>query len=104
MRHSDLIISKKQKKYLTQNKPQTPDLRAMMKLHKPGQPIRPIVNKRNAPAHKISKLLVNKLNNLLNLRNHYIVKDSTALASDLTKLKIDENHRMITFDINERIL
>jgi len=86
LQHSDLIINKKQKKYFTQKKPQPPDLRAQIKLHKPGQPIRPVVNNRNAPAYKISKLLVNKLNNL-NLRNHYIVKDSTALANDLTKLK-----------------
>jgi len=67
----------------------------------PGQPIRTVVNDRNAPAYKISKLLANKLNNLLNLRNHYIVKESTALANDLTTLKIDENHRMITFDIKD---
>jgi len=87
LQHSDLIVNKKQKKYLTQKKPQPPDLRAQVKPHKPGQPIRPVVNNRNAPAYKISKLLVNKLNNLINLRNHYIVKDSTALANDLTKLK-----------------
>ena len=55
----------------------------------------------NAPAYKISKLLVNRLNNLLNLRNHYNVKDSTALANDLTKIKLDENHRMITLDIKD---
>jgi len=101
LQHSDLIVNKKPKKYLTQKKPQPPDLRAQIKLHKPGQPIRPVVNNRNAPAYKISKLLVNKLNNLLNLQNHYIVKDSTALANDSTKLKIDENHRMITFDIKD---
>jgi len=82
-------------------KPQPPDLRAQIKLHKPGQPIRSAVNDRNAPVYKISKLLVNKLNNLLNLWNHYIVKESTALANDLTKLKINENHRMITFDIKD---
>jgi len=102
LQQSDLIINKKQKKYLTQKKPQPPDLRAQIKLHKPGQPIRPVVNNRNAPAYKISKLLVNKVNNLLNFRNHlYIVKDSTALANDLTKLKIDENHRMIPLDIKD---
>jgi len=67
LQHSDLITNKKQKKYLTQKKPQTPDLRAQIKLHKTGQPIRPVVNDRNAPAYKISKLLVNKLINLLNL-------------------------------------
>ena len=27
-----------------------------------------------------------------------IVKDSTALTNDLTKMKLDENHRMITLD------
>jgi len=94
LQHSDLIVNKKQKKYLTQKKTQPPDLRAQIKLHKPGQPIRAVVNNRNAPAYKISKLLVNKLNNLPNLRNHYIVKDSTALATDLTKLKMEENHRL----------
>jgi len=101
IQHSDLIVNKKLKKYTTQKKPQPPDLRAQIKLHKPSQPIRPVVNNRNAPAYKIAKLLVNKLNNLINLRNHYIVKDSTALANDLTKLKIDENHRMITLDIKD---
>jgi len=55
----------------------------------------------NAPAYNISKLLVNRLNNLLNLRKHYIVKNSTALANDLTKMKLDENHRMITLDIKD---
>ena len=94
------FINKKQKQYLTQKKPQPPHLRAQIKLHKSGQPIRPVVNNRNAPAYKISKLLVNRLNNLLNLRNHYIVKDSTALANDLTKMKLEENHR-ITLDIND---
>ena len=90
IQHSDLIVNKKLKKYTTQKKPQPPDLRAQIKLHKPSQPIRPVVNNRNAPAYKIAKLLVNKLNN-----------DSTALANDLTKLKIDENHRMITLDIKD---
>ena len=99
--HSDLVINKKQKQFLTQKKPQPPHLRAQIKLHKPGQPIGPVVNNRNAPTYKISKLLVNRLNNLLNLRNHYIVKDSTALANDSTKMRIDENHRMITLDIKD---
>ena len=35
------------------------------------------------------------------MRNHYIVKESTAPANVLTKLKIEENHRKITFDIKD---
>ena len=35
------------------------------------------------------------------MKCHYNVKDSITLANDLTKLKIDENHRMITSDITD---
>ena len=46
-------------------------------------------------------MLVKKLNSLLNLQNQYNVKDSTTPANDLINLKIDENHRLITFDIKD---
>ena len=76
-------------------------LRAQIKLHKPGQSIRPIVNNRNAPGYKISKALVKKLNNAINLKNHYIIKDSITLANELIQININENHRMVTFDIKD---
>jgi hypothetical protein len=69
--------------------------------HKPDNLIRPVVNKTNAPTYKIAKLLLNKLHEHLHLKYHYIVKDSVSLANDLTKLKINEHHRMITFDIKD---
>ena len=47
-----------------------------------------------APSYLISKMLVKKLNSLLNLQNQYNVIDSTTLANDLINLKIDENHRL----------
>ena len=72
-----------------------PSLNAQIKIHKPNNPIRPVVNNRNAPSYKIAKFLVNKLHEHLNLKYQYNVKDSISLANDLTKLKIDENHRMI---------
>jgi len=55
----------------------------------------------NAPEYKISKLLAKKLNEYLNLDYQYNVKVSITLANDLKKLIIDENHRMITFDIKD---
>ena len=54
-----------------------------------------------APSYLISKMLVKKLNSLLNLQNHYNVKDSTKLANNLINLQIYENHRPITFDIKD---
>jgi hypothetical protein len=55
----------------------------------------------NAPSYKISKHLANIFNKYLNLNHHYNVKNSTSLAEDLTKLKIDENCKMLIYDIKD---
>ena len=85
-----------------QKKPQLPTLKAqLLKLHKPGNPIRPVVNNMSAPLYKIAKHINNKLNAYLCLNNHYNVKNSISLTEDLTKLKINENHKMMTYDIKD---
>jgi len=101
LKHCNLVINKKQMRHLIPKKPLPPSLNSQIKIHKPNNPIRPFVNNRNAPSYKIAKFLVNKLHEHLNLKYQYNVKDSTSLANDLTKLKRDENHRMITFDITD---
>jgi hypothetical protein len=95
LKHCNLIIHKKQLRHLIQKKPLPPSLNALIKIHKPDNPIRPVINKTNAPTYKIAKFLVNKLHEHLHLKYHYNVKDSISLANDLTKLKIDKNHKMI---------
>ena len=40
----NLIVNKNQIKYLLQMKPQTLKLKAQIKIHKPGNPIRPVIN------------------------------------------------------------
>jgi hypothetical protein len=47
-------------KYTNMN-PMPPTLHATIKLNKPGTPIRPIINWKNAPAYKLAKLLQNHL-------------------------------------------
>jgi hypothetical protein len=94
-----LIVNKKQLKYLIQKNPQRSTLKAQIKIHEPDNRIRPVVNNIKSPTYKISKLLVNKLNEYLNFGHHYNVKDSVTLAHDLIKLKIDENYRMKIFNI-----
>jgi hypothetical protein len=88
-------------KHLTQRKPQPPLLKAQIKIHKPGNPLRPVVNNMTAPAYKIANFLAKKLNDHTHLKYQYTVKDSTTLANDLMKLKLNDNHRMITFDIKD---
>ena len=84
-----------------QKKPQPPTLKAQLKLHKPGNPIRPVVNNMSAPSYKIAKHINNKLSAYLCLNNYYTVKNSISLAEDLTKLKINENYKMMTYDIKD---
>jgi len=48
-------------KYINMN-PSAPSIKGLIKLHKPDQPIRPVVNWQNAPAYKLSKLFTNKIN------------------------------------------
>ena len=62
LQKSNLVFDKKQIKYLTQKKPQAPTLKAQIKLYKPGNPIRPVINNINAPLYKIAKHLIGILN------------------------------------------
>jgi len=54
-----------------------------------------------APTYKIAKHLVRILKKHLTLNNHYKVVNSTNLAIALTNLKIKENHKLITYDIQD---
>ena len=57
LQQCDLIFHKTQTEYLIQKQAQTPSLKAQIKIHKLGKPIRP-VNNTNAPTYKISTFLV----------------------------------------------
>jgi hypothetical protein len=101
LQNSSLIIQRNQIKHLIQRNPGPTSLNAQIKIHKPDNPIRPVVNNIHAPAYKISKFKAKKLNNHLKLKNCYNVKNSITLANDLIKLEMHTNFRMITFDIKD---
>ena len=97
----NLMINKGQIKHLTQRNPTPPTLKAQLKLHKVGNPIRPVINNRNAPSYKAAKKLSSILQQYLNLDNYYTIGNSSTLAQDLTKLSINKQHRLITLDIKD---
>ena len=96
-----MIINKKQARFLSQNKPRAPNLKAQIKLHKLGTPIRPVVNNINAPAHKLAKFLTETLKEHITLPYQYNTKNSTTLAQELKQFKLNTNHRLVTFDIKD---
>jgi hypothetical protein len=97
----NLIIHKKQIKHLIQKNASPPTLKALLKIHKPDIPIRPIINNRNAPSYKIAKKLNDIPKKHLHLDDQYITSNSTNLANDLIKLKINNRHKLITLDIKD---
>jgi len=98
LQQCNLVIDKKQIKFQTQKNPQQPTLKAQIKLHKPGNPIRPVINNVEAPPYKIAKHLTDVLHRHLHLSNQYNVKNSTTPAENLTNIEINENHKLITYD------
>jgi hypothetical protein len=68
-------------------------------VHKEGSPIRPIINWTNAPAYKIAKVLVKKLEAFILLPNVFNVRNSTHLITDLKEIPIDSDLRFASFDI-----
>ena len=69
--------------------------------YKNWSPIRPVVNNRTAPAYKAAKKLNTILNNHLHLDNQYNITSSNTLANNLTQLKINKKHRLLTLDIKD---
>jgi hypothetical protein len=86
MQDCNLIIDKCWVKHLFQKKPAPPNLKAQLKLHKIGIPIRPVINNRTALAYKLAKYLTKILSQHITLHNQYVIANSTNLANDLTKL------------------
>jgi len=76
-----LIPSDSKWKYINLN-PSAPSIKGLIKLHKQGQPIRLVVNWRNAPAYQLSKLLTQKIN-IAPLPDTFNVKNTTDLLHKL---------------------
>jgi hypothetical protein len=97
----NLIFIKNQIRHLIQKKPIPPRLNARIKIHKPDNPIRPVVNNKNAPTYKISKKLNNILKQHLKLENQYNIQNSETLARNFSTIKVNNNLKMITYDIKD---
>jgi len=70
-------------KYKNMN-PTALTIKGLIKLHKPEQPIRPVVNWRGSPAYKLARLFTQKIRHLAPLPNTYNLENTTDLV---TKLK-----------------
>jgi len=77
------VIQKSDKwKFMNLN-PTALTMRGLIKVHKEGAPIRPVVNWRNAPGYKLAQMLVKVLSSHTPLPFTYNVKNTVQLMDDL---------------------
>lgn len=71
-------------------------LYAVVKTHKEGNPVRPIVSYVSDPTYETSKYLANILKNISNSK--YNIKDSFEFKRKISEVRIPENYELISLD------
>jgi hypothetical protein len=85
-------------KYVNLN-PMAPTIRGLMKVHKEGTPVRPIINWKNAPAYNLAKMLVKKLHTHIPLPYTFNVEKTVQLIIDLRAIPYDRNMKFASLDL-----
>ena len=94
------VIHRSEKwKYVNLN-PAAPTMRGLVKVHKEDTPIRPIINWKNAPGYKLTKMLAGKLTSYTPLPFAYNVTNTVQLMNDLTDIPYDHSIKFAPLDIS----
>lgn len=101
LQQCNLIFSKNHIIQLTPKNPTPPRLNARLKIQTPNKPIWPVVKNKNAPTYRIAKKLNDILKQRLQMENQYNTLNSEKWAHNISALKINNNHKMITYDIKD---
>jgi len=64
-------------------------------------PIRPVINNKLAPSHKLAKYLNEKIHSWQILPNTYNARNSLDIAEELVNLEMNISNRIITLDIKD---
>ena len=92
-----VIQKDERRKYINLN-PIPPSIRGLIKVHKEDSPIRPIVNWKNAPAYKLTKML-SKFAIYIPFPYTFNVNNTVHLMNDLLEIPYDQNLTFVSFGI-----
>ena len=91
-------ITERQKTYLYPTSESIPRLYCTPKIHKPNNPLRPIVDYTGSIAYNVSRSLADLLNPLVGKTEHH-VKNSKDLVEKLKPLNVKETETLVSFDV-----
>ena len=75
-----------------------PRIYGLLKIHKNGIPLRPIVNTIGSPTYKLAKYLATLLKPLVGKTNSF-VKDSTSWVKEICNEPLDTGDILVSFDV-----
>lgn len=97
--NSKSIINDRDKYKLTLSNPQHPELYSLIKLHKNGYPIRPVVSFFTAPSFNVSKFLIDIISKFCSFKPQFSIKNSTELINKIQDISLPHNSKFISFDV-----
>jgi hypothetical protein len=97
--HCTTLIPRDSKwKYVNLNT-SAPTIKGLIKLHKPDQPLCPVVNWRNTPPYKLSQLLTTKLRQFSSSPHAFNVRNTTELIREMKQTSITPTSMFTSLDI-----
>jgi len=99
IKQSPTLIAKDHRWKYTSMNPSAPSIKGLIKLHKPDQPIHPVVNWRCAPAYKLSKLFTSKVTQLAPLPHSFNVMKTQDLLKNLADFPMLPHYNLASLDI-----
>jgi len=79
--------------------PSALSIKGLIKIHKPDQPLPHVVNWRNAPAYRLSKLFTDKIHRLAPLPNAFNIKNTHDLLRNIKDTPLLPHHFLASLDI-----
>lgn len=94
------LFSDRDLRKLTLMNPLAPKLYSLLKIHKIGNPIRPVVSFFSAPSYKLSKLLIDIIKTNTNFSARYSIKNSYDLVDKIKNVTLPSNAKFVSFDVS----
>ena len=79
--------------------PSAPSFKGLIKIHKPDQPIRPVVNWRKAPAYNLSKMFTKTINQLTPLPYAFNILNTQDLMQNIKDTPMLPHYTLASLDI-----
>jgi hypothetical protein len=96
---SNTLFGRKEMYRLCPPNPIPPRLYGLIKIHKPGNPIRPVVSGIGSPSHKLAHHLNKLVTQYSSFKPKYGIKNSLDLISKIKDVKVPLKARLISVDI-----